>query len=120
MLEDLRTDVRVGDRAGDTYDDDDYDDDYDYFDYNDHEGGNGEEGRAIAADETMENLNQDAETGNQAKDRGDSINGGKKLQVQDPVTLQRSYTCGRCSGSIDLDSTFYRCVGHSCRGMLTH
>jgi len=137
VLEDLRTDVQVGDRAGDSDEDNDYnyDDDHDY-DYIDHEvedeaeeGGNEEEGRAIAAgaaaaaDETMENLNQDAEetdTGNQAKEKGDSVDGGKKLQVQDLVALPRSYTCGRCSGSIDLDSTFYRCVGHSCRGALTH
>ena len=63
---------------------------------------------------------EETETGNQAKDKDDSVNGGKKLQVQDPITLPRSYTCGRCSASIDLDSAFYRCVGHSCRGTLMH
>jgi len=70
----------------------------------------------------MESLNQDAEeteTGNQTKDKDDSVDGGKMLQVQDPVVLPRSYTRGRCSASIQLDSTFYRCVGHSCRGALT-
>jgi hypothetical protein len=69
----------------------------------------------------LENMNQDAEeteTGNQAKDEDDSVDGGEEVVqvVQDPVAPPRSYTCGRCSEGIDLDSTFYRCVGHSCRG----
>ena len=76
-------------------------------------------------DETMENQNQNAEeteTGNQAKDKDNSVDGGEGVVqvVQDPVAPQRSYTCGRCSEGIDLDSTFYRCVGHSCRGASTH
>ena len=74
-------------------------------------------------DETMENHNQKAEeteTGNQAEDEDNFVDGGEVVQVvQDPVTPQRSYTCGRCSEGIDLDSTFYRCVGHSCRGTFT-
>ena len=72
-------------------------------------------------DETIENLNQDAEeteTGNEAKDEDDAVDGGKEVVqiVQDPVAPPRSYTCGHCSEGIDLDSTFYICVGHSCRG----
>jgi hypothetical protein len=72
-------------------------------------------------DETMGNHNQKAEeteTGDQAKDEDNSVDSGEEIiQVaQDPVAPQRSYTCGRCSDDIDLDSTFYRCVGHSCRG----
>ena len=125
VLEDLRTDVRGRDRARDIDEEDGYN--Y-YYDHDYEEGGNEEEGRAIAAgaavaaDETMDNLNQDTETetGNQARSKGGSVDGRKKLQVRDPVALPRSYTCGRCFGSIDLDSTFYRCVGHSCRGALTH
>jgi len=75
-------------------------------------------------DETMENQNQDAEkteTGNQAKDKDNSAGGGKQVVqvVQDPVAMPRSYTCGRCSKGIDLNSTFYRCVGHSCLGAFT-
>ena len=69
----------------------------------------------------MENLDQDAEeteTGDQAKDEDDAVDDGKKA-VRDPVAPPRSYTCGRCSEDIDLDSTFYRCVGHSCRGAFT-
>ena len=71
-------------------------------------------------DETVENLNQDAEeteTGNQAKDEDVVVDGGEQVvQDQDPVAPPRSYTCGRCSKGIDLDSMFYRCVGHSCHG----
>jgi len=75
-------------------------------------------------DETMENQNQnaeDTETGNQAKDEDNSVDGGEEVVqvVQDPVAPQRSYTCGRCFEGIDSDSTFYRCVGHSCRGAFT-
>jgi len=116
VLEDLRTDEGESEEEGEEGE-------------SEEEGEGEEEGRAIAAgppvaaDETMENLNQDAEeteTANRTKDKDDSVDGGKNLPVQDPVALLRSYTCGRCSGSIDLDSTFYRCVGHSCRGALTH
>ena len=71
--------------------------------------------------EIMERPNEDAEeteTGNQAKHEGDAVDGGEDAVqvVQDPVASQRSYTCGRCSEGVDPDSTFYRCVGHSCRG----
>ena len=65
--------------------------------------------------ETTENQNQNAketETGDQTKDEDDAVDGGEG----DPVAPQRSYTCGRCSEGIDPDSTFYRCVGHSCCG----
>jgi len=115
------------------------------------EGGDGEQGGVIAAgavvaaqlgldvgetnndagevhpsphDETMENLNQDAEeteTGDQAKDESEAVDGGEEVVqlVQDPVALPSPYTCGRCSEDIHLESTFYRCVGHSCRGAFT-
>ena len=65
--------------------------------------------------EIMQHPNEDAETntGNQAtaQDFGDSA--AKVILI---VARPRSYTCGRCSEGIDLDSTFYRCVGHLCRG----
>ena len=78
---------------------------------------------SFSDDETMAHLNHDAqetEPGNQAKDE-DPVDGrgreeGILVVVQYPVDPPRSYTCGRCSKGIDLDSTFYRCVGHSCCG----
>ena len=61
--------------------------------------------------------------GNKAKDEDDSVGdplpSGEVEAVQDPVATPNPYTCGRCSEGIFLDSTFYRCVGHSCRGGLT-
>jgi len=74
----------------------------------------------FSGDETMAHMNHDAqetEPGNQAK-REDPIDSREEaiLVVQYPMDPPRSYTCGRCSKGIDLDSTFYRCVGHSCRG----
>ena len=72
-------------------------------------------------DETMENQNQNAEeteAGNQAKDKNNSVDGGEAV-VQGPVAPPRSFKCARCSDGIDLDSTFYRCIGHSCRGEFT-
>ena len=65
-------------------------------------------------DKITEDPNEDAEeteTCNQAKAQ-DSVDGGEKVIL----ASSRPYTCGRCSKSIDLDSTFYRCVGHSCWG----
>jgi hypothetical protein len=75
----------------------------------------------FSGDETMAYLNHDAqetEPGNQAKDE-DPVDGREEVilvVVQHPVDPPRSYTCGRCSKGIDLDSTFYRCVGHLCCG----
>jgi hypothetical protein len=70
-------------------------------------------------DETMEHLNQDAretEPSNQAEDEDDSVDDplpdGEEVVVPSPHAV----TCGLCSEGIVLDSTFYRCVGHSCRG----
>jgi hypothetical protein len=159
VLEDLRTDLRVGtkdqvgDREGDSDedndDDDDDNDDEQEEEENEDEGGIIAAGAAVAAefgldiddtdneagevppfpdDESMENLNQDAketETSNQVKDEDDSVDqplsGGLEVVevVQDPVATPSPYTCGRCSEGIVLDSTFYRCIGHSCRGALT-
>ena len=72
-------------------------------------------------DEILEYTNEDTEeteTGYQAKEAQDSIDDGEKV-ILVVVASPRSYTCGRCSKGIDLDSTFYRCVGHSCRGAFT-
>ena len=129
VLEDLLTDVRVGDYAGDSDDDDDDDDGPAAVaakpELAVHKTAN-EAGKVLPFphNETKENMNQDAEemeTSNQAKDEDNSVDGGEEVVqvVQDPVALQRSYTCGRCSEGIDPDSTFYRCVGHSCRGAFT-
>jgi hypothetical protein len=129
VLEDLRTDTRVGDYAGDSDDDDDDNDTGPAVAAKlglivHKTAGEGEKVPPLPHNETKENMNQDAEeteTGNQAKDEDNSVNGGEEVvQVaQDPVAPQWSYTCGRCSEGIDLDSTFYRCVGHSCRGAFT-
>ena len=143
-----RSKEQVGDRTEDGSEDDNDDDDDEEEEEENEEGGNEHEGGVIAAgaavaaelgldidetgnevgeapsfpdDETMEILNQDAEEterDNQDKDEDDSVDGAEEV-VQDPVIPPSPYTCGRCSKSIDLDSTFYRCVGHSCRGALT-
>ena len=150
VLKDLRTDVlvrskeQVGDRTGDSSEDDNGDDKEEEEEEgeNEDEGGVVAAGAAVAAelgldidgtgneageapsfpdDETIENLNQEAEeteSDDQAKDEDDSVDGGEEV-VQDPVVPLNPYTCGRCSEGIDLNSTFYRCVGHSCRGALT-
>jgi len=150
VLKDLRTDglvrskEQVGDRTGDSSEDDNGDEEEEEEEEgeNEDEGGVVAAGAAVAAelgldidgtgneageapsfpdDETMENLNQDAEkteSDNQAKDEDDSVDGGEEV-IQDPVVPLSPYTCGRCSKGIDLNSTFYRCVGHSCRGALT-
>ena len=85
------------------------------FDVDEPDGAAGE----LPYNKTMEHLNQDAEeteTGKQAKDQ-DSVDGGEEDILA--VALQRSYTCGHCSEGIDLEFTFYRCVGHSCWGAFT-
>ena len=68
----------------------------------------------VLDDEHLNQKAEETETGSQTKDKDDLVDGEEKVQVQDLVALPRSYTCGRCSEGIDLDSTFYRCVGHSC------
>jgi len=30
--------------------------------------------------------------------------------------IRKERTCGRCSDSISFDSTYYKCLGHLCRG----
>jgi hypothetical protein len=144
----IRSEERVGDRTEDSSEDDNDDGEEEEEDENEEEGGKEDEGGVIAAgaaiaaelgldidetgnesgeapsfpdDEAMENLNQDAEETEsdiQVKDEADSVDGGEEV-VQDPVVPPSPYTCGRCSEGIGLDSTFYRCVGHSCRGALT-
>jgi len=125
-LEDLRTDVRVGDRAGDSDEGDDDDVVTDELGLDvDETASNARGVPAFPHDQTMENVNQDAEqteTSDQAKHEGDAVNGGEEVVqvVQDPVAPPSPYICGRCSKGIDLDSTFYCCVGHSCWGAFTH
>jgi hypothetical protein len=91
------------------------------FDVDETDGAAGE--LPIQDYEIMEYPNEDAEeteTGDKAKGEDNSVDGGEEVvQVQDSVAPPRSYTCGRCSEGIDLDSTFYRCIGHSCRGAFT-
>ncbi|KIM37236.1 hypothetical protein M413DRAFT_448725 [Hebeloma cylindrosporum] len=77
----------------------------------------------IGIDEAMENPIQDADetdtSANQPKheDLTDPLPGGAVVEVvQDPLATPSPYMCGRCSESIDWDHTFYRCIGHSCRG----
>ena len=127
VLEDLQTNVRVGGRTGDSDEEDDHDDD----DEEQKEGNQEEQGEEDAGNQEDTGITDawadvvaklgldvdETETGNQAKDEDHSVDGEEVVRVtQDPVTPPRSYTCGRCSEGIELDSTFYRCVGHSCRG----
>jgi hypothetical protein len=69
-------------------------------------------------DQTVNRDVQETETGDQAKDEDHAVDRGEEVVqvVQNPVAPPRSYTCGRCSEGIHLNSTFYICVGHSCRG----
>ena len=74
----------------------------------------------------LEDLRTDVQVEDQAGDTDEDDDDGDEQEEEEGGNeeegraMPRSYTCGRCSGSIDLDSTFYRCVGHSCRGALMH
>jgi len=76
-------------------------------------------------DQAAETPNQEAEemeTGSQPKPKDEddpienSLPGEEVVEVPAPIATPSPYTCGRCSESIGWDSTFYRCVGHACRG----
>jgi hypothetical protein len=122
LLEDLRTDVRLVDRArcGDKDNDGDGDDDEKGEEEEKEKKGNQEEeeeerrnqedGAVIAAGAAVA-----AVAGNQAKEEDAAAADREEVVqvVQDPVA------CGRCFNGIDLNSAFYRCVGHSCRGVST-
>jgi hypothetical protein len=47
---------------------------------------------------------------------GNEIPNDSRPPVSEPTRKER--TCGRCSDAISFDSTYYKCLGHLCRGAL--
>ncbi|KIM47178.1 hypothetical protein M413DRAFT_270777 [Hebeloma cylindrosporum] len=141
VLENLRTNNML-DQTGDISEDDDEEKEYDYYedkegiiaavaaelglDFGDETGSDEAcsdyEDLGVGTENPMEIAHQDVEKTtirNQAKHEGDPVDdappSGAIVQVfQDPVAKTSPYTCGLCYECIDWDSTFYKCVGHSC------
>jgi len=83
-------------------------------------GLNGDEKHNEAVDaENPKETNIDNSTGSQQKvEDASNEEVGEDLEGSsdgDSTTSSR-FTCSRCATSIKLETTFYRCVGHSCRG----
>jgi hypothetical protein len=47
---------------------------------------------------------------------GNEIPNDSRRPESEPTRKER--TCGRCSDSISFDTTYYKCLGHLCRGAL--
>jgi hypothetical protein len=83
-----------------------------------------------------ENHNDAVDTGNQDPEKPDDHTTGNQHEVEEKAkeevgddlkgppdegsvmstATSSQFTCDRCAAPISLEATFYRCVGHSCRG----
>jgi hypothetical protein len=58
-------------------------------------------------------------TSDAGSQHGEEVSTGNGISIDseyEPIRKQR--TCGRCSDAISFDSTYYKCLGHLCRGAL--